>query len=97
MENPNDLQVLNSPQRGRFEIQVEGHTAELTYSLDNEAITLIHTTVPPELEGRGIGSRLAKAGLNYARQNGLKVIPLCSFVRSYLEKHPEYEDLIAKK
>jgi predicted GNAT family acetyltransferase len=94
MDYPDDLQVHNSPERGRFEIQAEGHTAELTYTLEGKTITLVHTSVPPALEGRGIGSRLVKAGLDYARENGLKVIPVCSFVKAYIERHPAYQDLV---
>lgn len=94
MADKEDLQVLHKPEQGRFEIHSEGFVAELSYTLDGKVIILVHTEVPPELEGRGIGSRLAKAGLDYARENGLKVIPVCSFVDGYIKRHPEYEDLL---
>jgi len=48
-----------------------------------------------ELEGRGIGGRIVKTGLDYARAEGLKVVPQCSFVRGYIERHQEYADLVA--
>ena len=53
-----------------------------------------HTGVPFALEGRGIASRLARAALEYARAHELKVVPLCSFVAGYIQKHPEYKDLL---
>lgn len=95
IDNPGDLKVIHNPEQGRFEIQVGGHTAELTYRLKGGIITFIHTGVPPELEGKGIGSKLARAGLAYARENGLKVRTFCSFVDGYIQKHPETQDLLA--
>ncbi|HEX8653711.1 MAG TPA: GNAT family N-acetyltransferase [Allosphingosinicella sp.] len=81
--------------RRRFEIEEEGATAILTYVLRDGAIVFTHTIVPEQVEGRGIGGRLAKAGLGFARERGLKVVPRCSFVRGYVERHPEYADLLA--
>ena len=95
INNPEDLKVLHLPEQGRFEIRAGGSTAELTYRLKDGIITFIHTGVPPELEGKGIGSKLARAGLEYARENGWKVRTFCSFVEGYIQKHPEYQDLLA--
>lgn len=78
----------------RFEIQVESHIAVLDYNQRGDVITFIHTGVPAELEGRGIGSQLARAGLEYAREKTFKVVPLCSFVAGYIERHPEYQSLL---
>jgi uncharacterized protein len=86
--------VVHNPEQSRFEIVEDGHTAELVYRLKPGKIALVHTGVPPELEGRGFAKELAVAGLEYARQQGLKVIPLCPFVASYVKRHPEYLDLI---
>jgi len=92
--NPDELKVLHLPEEGRFEIRADGQTAVLTYALKDGVITFSHTGVPPALEGRGIGSRLAKAGLEHAREKGYRVRPLCSFVEGYIERHPEYQDLL---
>ncbi|MEA3016683.1 MAG: uncharacterized protein QOI38_1405 [Sphingomonadales bacterium] len=81
--------------RRRFEIEEEGATAILTYVLRDGVIVFTHTIVPEEIEGRGIGGRLARAGLAYAREQGLKVVPQCSFVRAYIDRHQEYADLLA--
>jgi hypothetical protein len=77
----------------RFELQVEGHTAYEEYFFIPEGVVFAHTIVPPELGGRGIASRLVQHALDWARNQGLKVRPDCSFVRAYMDKHPEYEDM----
>jgi predicted GNAT family acetyltransferase len=85
--------VTHSPDRHRFEVIGEGAagvaTAVLTYSRGDDHVRLEHTVVPDELEGQGVGSALARAALDWARAEGLAVVPQCSFVRSYLERHPE--------
>jgi hypothetical protein len=89
--NLTEIRVVHSPEKQRFEIRIDGQVAELTYTLRNGTITFLHTGVPPELEGQGIGSKLAQAGLEYARANGLKIKSLCWFVSGYLQRHPEYQ------
>ena len=86
--------VTHDEESRRFVAAEDGATAELTYRLAAGQIVFLHTGVPPELEGRGIGSALAKAGLEYAKEQGLAVIPLCPFVRSYIERKPEYQSLV---
>ena len=88
------LPVVNNEEKQRFEMHVNGEVAVLLYKEQADHITLVETLVPPALEGRGIGSSLARAGLEYAREHGLSVTPQCPFVRRYLEKHPEYQDVI---
>jgi uncharacterized protein len=88
--------VTHEPEKHRFVAVHEGQTAELTYRGGNSSgqIVFLHTSVPAALEGRGIGSALAKTGLEYARANHLEVVPLCSFVRGYIERKPEYQPLV---
>jgi uncharacterized protein len=90
-----DYLVINNPHRHRFETNVDGHVAVLNYNKEGKSITFVHTEVPQELAGRGVGSALAKAGLKYAREQSLQVIPKCEFVASYLEKHAEFAHLLA--
>ena len=56
-------------------------------------MTLVHTETPPAARGRGLASQLVQGALDNARSRGLKVVPVCWFVRDYLVKHPEYRDL----
>jgi predicted GNAT family acetyltransferase len=58
-------------------------------------ITLVHTETPVAARRRGRGSRLVEGVLQTARARGLKVVPVCAFVRAFLDKHPEYQDLVA--
>jgi predicted GNAT family acetyltransferase len=74
---------------GRFVIEEGGHEAELVYEVDGDRIVLIHTGVPDELGGRGLGGVLVKAALARAEAEGLTVVPRCPFARSWLEKHPD--------
>lgn len=73
----------------RFELVVDGHTAFLTFKRDGDKLSLIHTEVPDALGGRGVGSTLVRGVLDHARSNDLTVIPVCPFVRSFLERHPD--------
>ena len=88
-------EVTHDERRRRFELEEDGATGFLTYVLRDGTIVFTHTIVPPELEGRGIGSRIVSAGLDHARAEGLKVVPQCSFVAGYIERHPDYADLVA--
>lgn len=86
-------EVVHETDKNRFAVYVEGETAVLEYRLSNGDVIYTHTGVPPALEGRGIGSRLARAGLDWARAEGLRVVPVCSFMAGYIKRHTEYMDL----
>ena len=87
--------VRDNPDRHRFELDADGHVAVSNYTRAGNVITIQHTEVPKELGGRGIGSALARGVLEFARAQGLKVVPRCPFVKSYIDKHPEFADLLA--
>ena len=89
------IDVRDNPAKSRFEAHLDGAVAIVAYTLDGDRITLAHTVVPHELEGRGVGSALVAAALASARERGLKVVPLCSFVAAYMKRHPETADLLA--
>ncbi len=86
--------VRDNTGRHRFELDADGHLAFSNYKREGSTITIMHTEVPKELNGRGIGSTLARGLLDIARAQGLKVVPLCPFVAGYIAKHPEYADLL---
>ena len=86
--------VVNNRTHHRYELTVDGHIAATYYGIADGVITFIHTEVPPELGGKGIGSKLIKGALDQVRDDGLKVIAQCPFVKAYIEKHPEYADLL---
>ena len=84
----NIIQVLHNTDKHRFEVNIDSDTAELNYHLTEGGIIFTHTGVPSLLEGRGIGSALVKTGLQYAKDNNLKVQSLCWFVDKYRQRHP---------
>ena len=94
---PDITQVSHDPAAGRFEIRTEQGTAMLVYRHRGADLDLMHTEVPPALEGKGYAAMLASAALDYARSQGKQVIPSCPYVKKYLERHPEYADLVARR
>lgn len=88
--------VVDNADEGRYELGVDGQTAMLAYHRREGTIYLTHTEVPEALEGQGIGSRIVKHALDKARADGETVAPWCPFVRAYVERHPEYADIVAQ-
>ena len=78
----------------RFEMTVDGGVAECTYRLQGEVMNIVHTEVPPAAAGQGVAAALVQAALAYARARGHKVRPSCSYVHSYMRRHPETQDLL---
>ncbi len=90
------VRVVDNPDASRYEAYVgERLAGSLVYRMQPSHIVLVHTEVDEEFEGAGVGSRLAAGALDDARARGLSVSPLCPFVVSYLERHPEYRDLVS--
>ncbi len=88
--DPNHLEVIHNPDQNRFEITINGQTALAEYNIAGKNMIFTHTEVPPAFEGQGVGSRLAAFALDYAKDNGYKIQPLCPFITSYVRRHPEY-------
>lgn len=90
-----DITITNNEAEKRFEMTVDGHLAKVEYRILEGKIAYNHTEVPAPVSGQGIGSKLAKHALEYARKHELLVLPYCPFIYSYIKDHPEYADLIA--
>ncbi|MEQ8749421.1 MAG: GNAT family N-acetyltransferase [Amphiplicatus sp.] len=85
----------DGPAKGRYVIRIDGHEAEMTYSKAGETRIIIdHTGVPDELRGLGLGPLLVKRGVEDARKEGKKIIPLCPFAKGYIDRHPELQDVV---
>lgn len=96
MRDEEAMAVRDAPARSRYEAEAGGVLAGIAvYTLDGDRLTLEHTEVMPEAEGRGVGGALARAALDDARARGLRVVPRCPFMAAYVRRHPEYEDLVA--
>ena len=90
-----DVRVSDNPSELRYELFVDGELAGLIrYRRLPDALALVHTEVEPRFEGRGLAARLVAGALADIRERGLHIVPICPYVREYLERHPEDRDLI---
>ena len=89
-----EIEVKDNPASHRFEATVEGHTAFIDYKLRPGVMTVLHTEVPKQLEGRGIAGAMTRYALEHIVANKLTLVPLCPYMRAYLKKHPEYQYLV---
>ncbi|MDF2900279.1 MAG: acetyltransferase [Phenylobacterium sp.] len=94
MSETGDLQVVNNETEGRFEVRLGDQVAYTEYRLLKTGILFPHTEVPPAFEGQGVGGKLVRAGMAFARERGELVIPVCPFVAAFITRHPEYHDLV---
>ncbi len=92
---PDTPEVLHSATERRYELTVAGHLSVCEYELAGNRMIFTHTVVPPELRGRGIAEKLVRTALAEARELGRKVTPACSYVARFIERNPEYRDLLA--
>lgn len=88
-------EVTHNESSRRFEAKVDGLLCRCDYRMHGDTMMLVHTEVPPQLEGRGIASLLVHAAFDHARRNGWDVLPVCSYVRAWVRRHPEVEPFLA--
>lgn len=84
-----ELRIEHDAARGRFWTRVDGRLCVCDYRLSGRTMVMVHTEVDPDLQGRGIAAALVEAAVAYAREQGLHIRPLCSYVRAWLRRHPE--------
>ena len=89
------IEIRHNAASRRFEATVDNLLCRCDYRMHGDTMMLVHTEVPPQLERRGFASMLVRAAFDYARQNGLDVLPVCSFVSAWVRRHPEVEPLLA--
>jgi predicted GNAT family acetyltransferase len=89
-----DPDIRDAVDAHRYELAISGETAVVTYNLSGQNLMITETLVPERLEGQGIASRLARHVLDDARTRGLLLLPVCPFFAGYLQKHPEYADVV---
>ena len=91
-----DIRKEDGPTGGRYVVVVDGYEAEMTYSkAGTSRIIIDHTGVPKELGGRGVGVALVRRAVEEARATGIRIIPLCPFAKAQIEKHKEWQDILA--
>ncbi len=92
-----ELKVEDNKSKNRFEAHIDGQMAIIAYEKDGNTMKLIHTEVPESLEGKGIASQMLKKVLTTIANSGNTVNPVCPFVKSYIERHPEWKSILKKK
>ena len=93
-----DVTVTDNPDQSRYEAHVDGELAGFAdYELREDVITFTHTEVDSAFEGQGVGGALARGALDHVRASGgLSVVPECPFIARWVEKHPDYQALLAE-
>ena len=89
------MEITNNQSLNRFEVSRPEGVGFLRYRIDGNTMQLLYVEVPPEARGHGVAADLSHAALEYARERGFKVIPICSYVAAYLRRHPEYAPMMA--
>lgn len=91
-----DYELINNKEGKQYEFHVDNYVPKIEYVIkgDNEVIYLTHTEVPSALGGQGIGTQLVEKTLQDIEENGMRVVPLCAFVASYINKNPQWKKLL---
>ena len=92
------IEVRDAPERSRYEVSVDGTLAGFSAYQDRTGVRIFtHTEIEPPFEGRGVGSALARGALADVRVRGIRIVPICPFISAWIRRHPEEEDLIARR
>jgi predicted GNAT family acetyltransferase len=89
--------VVHNAAEERFELRIGGERCLLNYRRSAGKLVIYHTEVPQPFEGRGLAERMTRAALDFARFENLQVEPRCSYAAYFMQKHPEYDDLLAAR
>jgi predicted GNAT family acetyltransferase len=87
------LKVIHNEANHTFEVWIDGYLSKLDYIQDGKNFVITHVGVYPEHRGQGVAAKIVDASLEYAKQNALRVIPMCSYAAAYIRRHPQYSEL----
>ncbi|KAA8476114.1 hypothetical protein BDE36_3058 [Arcticibacter tournemirensis] len=93
----NDIKLVNNESKQRYELTVEGLLSFIDYEIKDNIIYLTHTEVPEELEGKGIAAGMVEKAFNDIEERGLKLVPYCSYVATFLKRHPQWNRLLSEE
>ena len=88
------MDVVENPGQNRFELTLDGGTALVAYRRDGESVVLVHNQVPSQFAWQGVGSKLGKGVFELIRASGRKAVVRCEFLKGWIAKHPEYNDVV---
>ena len=89
----NTLEILNNESENRFEVWIEGYLSKLEYIKDGKNFVITHVGVYPGHRGQGVAAKIVEAGLQYAKENSLRVVPMCSYAAAYIRRNPQHMEL----
>ncbi len=92
-----NIEVIKNDSANQFQMELEGHLAFIQFNEIKDRIALVHTEVPEELGGKGVGKALVEKTLKLIQESGKKVMPYCPFVFAYIKRHPEWQPLVSEK
>lgn len=87
------LEIIHNQAGNTFEVWIDGYLSKLDYMQDGKNFVITHVGVHPEFRGQGLAGKIVDASLEYAQQNSLRVIPMCSYAAAYIRKNPDYVKL----
>ena len=87
------LEIAHKPANHAFEVLIDGQLSKLDYIQDGKNFVITHVGVYPEHRGQGIAGKIVEAGLQYAKENSLRVVPMCSYAAAYIRRNPQYLEL----
>ena len=87
------IKVIHNPAENRFETTIDGKLSKLDYIQNGKNFVITHVGVHPSLRGQGVAGKIVEVGLEYARVNSFRVVPMCSYAAAYIRRHPEYAGL----
>jgi len=87
------ISVVHNPGEKRFETVIDGKLSKLDYIQNGNNFVITHVGVHPDLRGHGVAGKIVDTGINYARENSFRVVPMCSYAAAYIRRHPEYAEL----
>jgi len=87
------IEVIHNPEKNRFETTIDGKLSKLDYLQNGNNFVITHVGVHPDLRGQGVAGKIVETGIEYARENSFRVVPMCSYAAAYIRRHPEYAEL----
>jgi uncharacterized protein len=87
------LKITHNPANHAFEIWIDAQLSKLDYMQDGKNFVITHVGVYPEHRGQGVAGKIVEAALQYAKENSLRVIPMCSYAAAYIRRNPQYQEL----
>ena len=91
------LEVTHNEVENRFEVWIDGYLSKLDYIQDEKNFVITHVGVYPEHRGQGVAGKIVETGLEYAKQNSLRVVPMCSYAAAYIRRNPQYMELTSQE